>query len=180
MKIFRRLPLNSFITNFKERGGCKMQVSEEWKKDRIAAYEKGENPLAIVKMRSGFVGIGDTQFLPGYCVLTALPKANILTELTFKQRSEYLLDMSIIGEAIEYLCKPLRVNYSIYGNSDSYLHAHIFPRYEWEPEARRKMPVWQYPKEMWSDPEHQFNDEQHGEMREKITRKILEIMKDAY
>lgn len=113
-------------------------------------------------------------------VSVPLPKVNTLNELSFKQRSEYLLDMSLVGEAIETVCKPHKVNYSIYGNTDTYLHAHIFPRYTWEPEERLKMPVWQYPKEMWTDKKFHYNDEKHGEMREKITRKIIELIKQAY
>ncbi len=156
------------------------RVNEDWKKDRIAAFEKGENPLALVQMRSGFAAIGDTQFLPGYCVMTASPKVSALTDLAFKQRSEYLLDMSIVGEAVENVCTPIRVNFSIYGNSDTYLHTHIFPRYEWEPQERRKMPVWQYPKEMWINQEYLYSDKRHKEMRDTITRRIIELMKQAY
>jgi diadenosine tetraphosphate (Ap4A) HIT family hydrolase len=40
--------------------------------------------------------------------------------------------MSLIGEAILKVCSPSRVNYSIYGNTNAYLHAHLFPRYNWE------------------------------------------------
>lgn len=100
--------------------------------------------MVLTKMRSGFAVIGDTQFLPGYCVLLPSVKVNSLNELDFKQRSEYLLDMSLIGDAIQAVCNPRRVNYSIYGNTDVYLHAHIFPRYDWEPEERIPKPVWLY------------------------------------
>jgi diadenosine tetraphosphate (Ap4A) HIT family hydrolase len=78
-------------------------------------------------------------------------KVNTLNDLGFKQKREYVLDMSLIGDAIQEVCNPRRINYSIYGNTDAFLHAHIFPRYEWEAEERQKMPVWQYPKEIWID-----------------------------
>ncbi|MGE6632066.1 HIT family protein [Bacillus sp. NPDC077027] len=119
-------------------------MSEDWKKDRFGVIERGENPMVLAKMKSGYAVIGDTQFLPGYCVLLAFLKVNDLNELTLEQRSQYLLDMSIIGDAVTEVCQPSRMNYSIYGNSDAYLHAHIFPRYEWEPEDKRPYPVWQY------------------------------------
>ncbi|WP_404468932.1 HIT family protein [Sutcliffiella horikoshii] len=118
-------------------------LNEEWKKDRIASAHRGENPMVIAKMRSGFAAIGDTQFLPGYCVLLPFREFSSLEELNYMQRSEYLLDMSLIGEAILKVCNPRRVNYSIYGNTDAYLHAHVFPRYNWEPVERIPYPVWQ-------------------------------------
>ena len=47
--------------------------------------------------------------------------------------------MSLLGEAIMTACNGLdpslrRLNYEILGNTDRYLHAHVFPRYEWEDE----------------------------------------------
>jgi diadenosine tetraphosphate (Ap4A) HIT family hydrolase len=151
-----------------------------WKQDRIGSAIRGENPLVIAEMRSGFAVIGDTQFLPGYCVL--LPSRNVgsLIELSYRQKSEYLLDMSILGDAIQKALNPRRINYSIYGNTDPFLHAHVFPRYEWESEERKCMPAWLYPKEMWSEVQHHYSNEKHGELREKIRSHLLELLKEAY
>lgn len=89
-------------------------------------------------------------------------KVSTLNNLDYKQRSEYLLDMSLIGDAIQEVCNPRRINYSIYGNTDAFLHAHIFPRYDWEAEERNQMPVWQYSSEMWSDTQYHYSEEKHG------------------
>lgn len=121
--------------------------NEDWKMDRIGSAHRGENSMVLTKLKSEFVVMGDTQFLPGYCVLLPLEQVNTLNDLDFKQRGEYLLDMSLIGDAIQEVCSPRRINYSIYGNTDAFLHAHIFPRYEWESTERKRMPVWQYPAE---------------------------------
>ena len=152
----------------------------DWKQDRIGSALLGENPMVIAEMKSGFAVIGDTQFLPGYCVL--LPSRNVgsLHELSYKQKSEYLLDMSLLGDAIQTALNPRRINYSIYGNTDAFLHAHVFLRYEWESERRKYMPVWQYPKEMWSDAQHQYSVDEHGALREKIRVHLLELVKEAY
>jgi len=155
-------------------------LNEEWKKDRIASAHRGENPMVIAKMRSGFAAIGDTQFLPGYCVLLPFREFNSLEELNYMQRSEYLLDMSLIGEAIVKVCNPRRVNYSIYGNTDAYLHAHVFPRYNWEPEERIPYPVWQYSSDRWRSSEYQYSDMEHRELKEKLSNKIYELMEKAY
>ena len=92
---------------------------EDWKNDRIGSAEKGQNPMVMVKMKSGFAVIGDNQFLPGYCVLLGYPKASSLNELSIKERSQYLTDMTLIGDAIIKACNPLRVNYSILMNLDT-------------------------------------------------------------
>ena len=47
---------------------------DDWKQDRIGSAERGENPTVLARMRSGFAVMGDSQFLPGYCLLLASPK----------------------------------------------------------------------------------------------------------
>ena len=83
---------------------------ENWKQDRIGSAERGENPTVMVKMKSGFAVIGDNQFLPGYCVLLRYPQVNSLNELSLVERTQYLIDMTLIGDAILAVCKPLRIN----------------------------------------------------------------------
>jgi diadenosine tetraphosphate (Ap4A) HIT family hydrolase len=150
---------------------------EDWKLDRIGSAAKGLNPMVIARMKSGFAVIGDTQFLPGYCVLLAYPQVKCLNDLTVTQRSDFLLDMSILGDAIIKVCNPLKVNYSILGNTDDFLHVHIFPRYNWEEETRRKYPVWLYPKENWTDEKYRYSSDTNGLIRDQLTEAINQLMK---
>lgn len=152
---------------------------EDWRKDRIGSAARGENPTVIARMKSGFAVIGDPQFLPGYCILLAYPKVGCLNDLSLEQRKDYLFDMSLIGDAITEVCKPLRINYDILGNTDVFLHAHIFPRYDWE-EERKKMPVWNYPREYWSIDEYQYNDVKFGELKTSLKIKLQELMELNY
>jgi len=92
------------------------------------------DPTTLIKMKSGYACIGDTQFLQGYCVLFSDPVVASLNDLNTIGRADFLLDMSIVGDAIIKVCRPLRINYGILGNSYPHLHAHLFPRYEDEPE----------------------------------------------
>ncbi len=153
---------------------------DEWKKDRIGSAIRGENPTVLCRMKSGFAVIGDPQFLPGYCILLAYPQIGSLNDLSIQERKDFLLDMSLLGDAITAVCKPLRVNYGILGNTDAFLHAHVFPRYEWESEEQRRMPVWQYPRENWSLEQYQFQEEKHGELKEKLTEALQKLMKLYY
>jgi diadenosine tetraphosphate (Ap4A) HIT family hydrolase len=155
---------------------------DDWKADRIGAAEAGANPMVIARMESGFAVIGDTQFLPGYCVLLASPRANHLSDLDLPHRTAFLRDMSLLGEAIERAGAGnglRRVNYEILGNTDAYLHAHVFPRDEWEPLDRQGGPVFLYPPNNWSAPEHQYNNGRHGEVRAAISMHLAELTLDA-
>jgi diadenosine tetraphosphate (Ap4A) HIT family hydrolase len=80
---------------------------EDWKKDRIGSALRGENPTVLARMKSGFAVIGDPQFLPGYCLLIAYPKVNSLNDLSLEQRKDFLLDMSLLGDAISDVCSPI-------------------------------------------------------------------------
>lgn len=134
----------------------------DWKQDRIGSAECGENPTVLARMRSGFAVIGDTQVLTGYCVLLAAPHVEHVSDLPCAERNVYLQDMGLLGEAIMRVCRPLRVNYEILGNYDRYLHAHLFPRYDWEPRERLEYPVWLYPDAGSADPNAAYSEEQYG------------------
>ena len=153
---------------------------ENWKNDRIGSCERGENPTLMVKMKSGFAVIGDHQFLPGYCVLLGFPKASSLNELPLPLRAQYLTDMTLIGDAILKVCNPLRINYSTLMNLDHYLHTHIEARYDWEPDENKSRPVYFYPPEMRYDKEYEYSELKYGDLKQKITETLLELMKQAY
>lgn len=149
-----------------------------WKSDRIGSAERGENPTVMVRMKSGFAVIGDNQFLPGYCVLLGYPRASSLNELSLEERTQYLTDMTLIGDAIIKACNPLRINYSILMNLDHYLHAHIEARYDWEPEVNRCRPSYFYPKEQRYGSQYEYSDEKYGDLKTNITENLLELMKE--
>jgi diadenosine tetraphosphate (Ap4A) HIT family hydrolase len=157
----------------------------DWRTDRVGAARRGENPMVMVKMRSGWAVIGDTQFLPGYCVLLSdALAADHLTDLSRAERIEFLTDLGLLGEAITDACNGLdpsfrRLNYEILGNTDRYLHAHVFPRYGWEDDELLEGPVWHYPPDRWTSPRDAYSEE-HEPLREVITTSLIRIMADGY
>jgi diadenosine tetraphosphate (Ap4A) HIT family hydrolase len=130
----------------------------DWRADRIGSALAGENPTVLKRMSGSFAVIGDVQWLPGYCVLlTDDPTVERLSDLSLTGRRQFLDAMAELGEAVERACRELdssfrRVNLEILGNTDPYLHAHVWPRYGWEPPELVRKPVWLYPPENWSDP----------------------------
>jgi diadenosine tetraphosphate (Ap4A) HIT family hydrolase len=161
------------------------ELELDWRQDRLGAARRGENPMVLAKMRSGYATMGDTQFLPGYAVLQSdVDGVDHLTDLPRAQRADFLLDMSLLGEAVMAACNSLdpslrRINYEILGNTDHYLHAHVFPRYSWEDEALLAGPVWSYPRDRWTSPRDAYAEE-HEALREAITTHLTRIMFDTY
>ena len=140
----------------------------EWYENRILSAINGTNPMLIKELKGGYAVFGDVQFLPGYCVLLPKKEVNSLNVLTLEEREQFLSDMSVLGDAIIQSCTPIRVNYDILGNTDNFLHAHVFPRYEWESEERKKMPVWLYDSSNWHNKETAYSPIKHDEIRNRI------------
>ncbi|MGY6657754.1 HIT family protein [Amycolatopsis sp. TRM77291] len=149
-------------------------MTGDWKRDRIGSALRGENPTVLRRLDAGFAVIGDTQFLPGYCVLlTDSPAVGRLTDLPRPRRLEFLADMELLGEAVENVCARRdpgfrRVNLEILGNTDPFLHAHVWPRYDWEPAEVAGRPVWLYPVENWAS----SLGPQHDSLRSELTAEI--------
>ena len=149
-----------------------------WRQDRIGSALRGENPTVLARMPGGYAVMGDPQWLPGYCVpLTDNPRAERLSDLSRTERSSYLGSMADLGEAVERACREAdpafrRVNLEILGNADAFLHAHVWPRYEWEPADLGHRPVWLYPMENWRDQATALGPE-HEELRAAITSHLI-------
>ncbi|MFR9797495.1 diadenosine tetraphosphate hydrolase [Streptomyces sp. MS06] len=148
-------------------------MTGDWRMDRIGAALRGENPTVLRRLEAGFAAIGDVQFLPGYSVLlTDEPGVQRLSDLPRAKRLSFLSGMDQLGEAVEGACRRLdpgfrRVNLEILGNTDPFLHAHVWPRFEWEPAELVGGPVWLYPRERWSD-ERFMLAPQHDVLRDAI------------
>jgi len=111
---------------------------------RVDDCREGRNPKTIARVNSGWVVLGDVQFLRGYSLLLPDPVVGDLNTLERHQRETYLYEMSVVGDALMSVTDAYRINYEILGNTEAALHAHIFPRYESEPEDLRRVPVWSY------------------------------------
>ena len=106
--------------------------------ERVDLARRGLNPTVICRLPSGWVVLGDDQRLKGYSLLLADPIRDNLNELGAAERQQFLADMAAVGDALLEVLKPSLINYSILGNTDRALHAHIHPRYNSEdPDKRR-------------------------------------------
>ncbi|MBM7847069.1 HIT family protein [Arthrobacter roseus] len=154
-----------------------------WKQDRVRSAIEGRNPTVMATMDAGFAVMGDVQWLLGYSLLiTDQPGVDRLSDLSRSARLSYLQSLDALAEAVEESCRELdpaftRVNIEILGNADPFLHAHIWPRYEWEPEELRRLPVWFYPKANWQSEAFQLGP-QHDSIRGAITKRLGAVAHD--
>ena len=91
-------------------------------------------PCSAAALRAGRCS-ATSRFVAGYLLLLPDPVVPDLNALTPERRSQFLLDMSRLGDALVRTTSPVRINYAIFGNVEPALHAHVIPRYRNEPEA---------------------------------------------
>lgn len=117
-----------------------MTTADDFRADRVGSALAGTNPTVLRRLRAGFAVIGDVQHLPGYCVLiTDTPGISQIIDLPLAEQSLFLEDMAVLGRAVAAVCgrrdsRFRRINLEIQGNTDAFLHAHVTPRFHWEPD----------------------------------------------
>jgi diadenosine tetraphosphate (Ap4A) HIT family hydrolase len=139
---------------------------------RLDTFRNGENPRLIARLPSGWVEFAPFQFRRGYCLLLADPISASLNDAPKDVQIQFLTDMAKVGDSVRAATGAIRCNYSIYGNLDPFLHAHIVPRFSDEPEAERTLPPLSIPAEVREDPAVAFDPERDAELMEAI-RKAL-------
>jgi len=109
----------------------------------VTAAQRGDARV-IARLPSGWAMFGERQFVRGYALLLPDPVVPDVNSLDIQQRTQFLLDMSLVGDALLEVTGALRINYAIFGNLEPALHAHIVPRYAHEPPALRTQHPWAY------------------------------------
>lgn len=153
-------------------------MTTDFRLDRVGTALAGTNPTVLRRLRAGFAVIGDVQHLPGYCVLiTDTPGVDQLTDLPVERQHVFLEDMALLGRAVSTVCARRdpafrRINLEIQGNTDAFLHAHVTPRYEWEP---TEIVGWPAALHHWTgrvDPERDALGPAHAELRAELTAEL--------
>jgi len=111
---------------------------------QVAGARDGTEARVIARVVSGWVVFGEQQFVRGYVLLLPDPVVPHLNTLGDRARSQFLVDMSRVGDALLRTTHALRINYAIFGNVEPALHAHVIPRYGDEPEVMRGAHPWSY------------------------------------
>ena len=110
----------------------------------MAEARAGRDPTVLARCASGWAVFGHRQFVQGYLLLLPDPVVPDLNALTPEIRTRFLLDMSLLGDALLRVTSPVRINYAIFGNVEPALHGHVIPRYRSEPEHMQTQHPWAY------------------------------------
>ena len=71
-----------------------------WCQEQLTLTQRGKNPHLLAELASGWAVMGDTQFLPGYCLLLSRYPVPALNELPVDQQRAFLADMARLGRAV--------------------------------------------------------------------------------
>ncbi len=138
--------------------------------ERVELARAGKNSTVISRLSSGWLVLGDNQNIPGYCVFLSDPLVDDIQKLTISERATFLSEMTIAGDAIQKAVGAKLINYSILGNADVGLHAHIHPRYDWEDEKFKTKNPFKY---YWENvPEVKFEPQIHEGLIIKIRNEL--------
>ncbi len=132
--------------------------------ERVEQCRTGTFPQMICRVSSGWVVLGDAQFLEGYSLIYPDPVVADLNKLAAQQRKTLFYEASVVGDALLELTGAVRINYEILGNLAPALHLHIFPRFDDEPDELRTAPVWSYD---W-ETARSFDPDVDGPMMDRI------------
>jgi len=125
-------------------------------------------PAAVLRLRSGWVIMGECQVLTGYCLLLPDPVVPHLNALRAGLRGQFLSDMALVGDALMTVTVATRINYALFGNVEPALHAHIFPRHASEPAATRSVQPWALD---WTSAPA-YSEALHGDLKQRLAADI--------
>jgi len=130
----------------------------------VEAARAGKNPRVVRRTPSGWIVLGDPQVIRGYALLIPDPVVPHLNALEGPARARFFEDLGLLGDALLEVTGAVRMNYAMLGNLEPALHAHVFPRYDDEPEALRTKPIWSYD---W-DAAPAFDERAHAPLLEDL------------
>ena len=94
----------------------------------IEQIKNDENPWFVKELETGYVILGFNQHFYGYSLFICKQHVREIFDLDVEFRTKYLLEMSIVAEAVKNAFGAEKINYECLGNGDIHLHWHIFPR----------------------------------------------------
>jgi len=109
--------------------------------NRVERIKAGNDPQFLAKMASGYAILSNQQpdEVTGCCMLLPDPTPAHLNDLTMEDRSRFLLDLSLLGDAVQEATGCARLNYLMLCNQVPWLHGHVVPRFAEEAEDKFKL-----------------------------------------
>jgi len=135
---------------------------------RIAEIEN--YPGFVAELETGYVLLTSRQFFKGSAFLYSRPHATELHQLEPDFRANYLVEMSLVAEAIFKAFGPRKMNYLLQGNTVPHLHWSLIPRYADDPLPTG--PIYDIDRAIWASEEAIPSAEE----RERIRTRLLNAL----
>jgi len=134
----------------------------------VAAADADRNPHLVAEMEHSIFVVGDHQWHRGYAVVALKKHVREPYDLTPDVQGEHFREVMRAAEAIAKTFRPVKMNFSCYGNAEPHVHWHVVPRYAGDP----------YPgKDPWEDiarfSEKTISADQAREIASRIRRNFV-------
>ena len=96
--------------------------------------------MVFFESRTSVGKLNPDQFFRGYSFVSLKWHSEELYQLSDKDRTSFLQDMSSVAAALAKTFSPDKMNYELLGNGMPHLHWHLIPRYTTDPMWGR--PIW--------------------------------------
>ncbi len=112
--------------------------SEQWKAMKDGSdcpfckdihMEENQHSLKITELETSFVRLPRNQYWKGWVIVALKKHATELFDLSREELAHFWEEVSIVASAVNKVYKPIKINYTIYGNLCPHIHCHIFPQY---------------------------------------------------
>ncbi len=147
--------------------------------DRIKMIKDGTNPYFVKELETGYVVLGDHQFFKGYTIFLCKEHKTELFELDENTKAKFMLEMSVVAEAVSRAFDAEKMNYELLGNGDSHLHWHLFPRTSGDLGCygnNGKGPVWWYPRELMYHNDNRPTENQLEELKKRLSVELDKLI----
>lgn len=142
---------------------------------RITQIKNGANPYFVAELATGYVVIGDYQYYKGYSLFLCKRHVSELHHLEPNFRQKFLMEMSLVAQAVMECFQPIKLNYECLGNKDAHLHWHLYPRYIDDPCPNK--PIWYISKEIRCNQQTLAKPKELKEMTKRLRERIDALSK---
>ncbi len=106
-----------------------------------AGSERGEDPLLVARLRTGYVRLASNQYFAGSTFFVACRCVREVFHLPAPDRARHLEELCEVAAAVDEAFRPQKLNIESLGNGVPHLHWWITPRYLTD--ARPNAPIWE-------------------------------------
>lgn len=145
--------------------------------ERIHQLENQEVPMLIRELETGYVVLGDFQYIEGYTVFICKQHKTELFDLEPEFRHKFMDEMVMTAEAVARAFKAEKMNYELLGTGNGvHMHWHLFPRHAGDTPSPG--PVWAVPASIRQNDAVRPDPERREQLKARIKAELDWLIED--